>query len=242
GIDLSDKDKLLVGRTNSWDLASLLIKPVQRILKYPLLFQELAFVSIGEDSRAVLRAKERVDLMAERVNNGGKKKAKANTIINSLSHDDSWSEQVDLTINRTLAMVCALEDMFRSITSQEQIAPEFMLNMPQSVFSRERCLRKAANLRQAIEIVRDEVVPLLKESGRLDKFYDVMRQVCSQFLVTGPYHHAARNTITASGDKQAIQAFQAIDQSIEKFKHVHLPLERIRWSTFWTETDKFFVG
>ncbi len=30
------------GKTNAWDLASLLVKPFQRVLKYPLLFKRLA--------------------------------------------------------------------------------------------------------------------------------------------------------------------------------------------------------
>src|SRR5688572_1668156 len=32
------------GRTRSWDIASLLIKPVQRVLKYPLLLQVFKFI------------------------------------------------------------------------------------------------------------------------------------------------------------------------------------------------------
>ena len=30
------------GKTNAWDLASLLVKPFQRVLKYPLLFKRLS--------------------------------------------------------------------------------------------------------------------------------------------------------------------------------------------------------
>ncbi|KAI8096586.1 uncharacterized protein BX664DRAFT_258121, partial [Halteromyces radiatus] len=39
----------LQGRTQSWDLGSLLIKPVQRVLKYPLLLKELSSITPPDD-------------------------------------------------------------------------------------------------------------------------------------------------------------------------------------------------
>ncbi len=54
----------------AWDLQSLLIKPVQRVLKYPLLLDKL--VEFTEDShpdrRAVQGAREAVGQMARDIN------------------------------------------------------------------------------------------------------------------------------------------------------------------------------
>ncbi|KAI9310181.1 Dbl homology domain-containing protein [Dichotomocladium elegans] len=43
-------NKAMAGRTTSWDLGSLLIKPVQRILKYPLLLQEMVSLMSPPDA------------------------------------------------------------------------------------------------------------------------------------------------------------------------------------------------
>ena len=58
------------GETQAWDLQSLLIKPVQRVLKYPLLLERLvASTSDGHtDHKATLNARDAVAAMARHIN------------------------------------------------------------------------------------------------------------------------------------------------------------------------------
>ncbi|CAG8522080.1 9306_t:CDS:10 [Funneliformis mosseae] len=65
---------LCEGRTRSWDIASLLIKPVQRVLKYPLLLQ-LAFEEIQKVAENINEIKRRKDIVEKIV--GSKKKTDA---------------------------------------------------------------------------------------------------------------------------------------------------------------------
>ena len=62
------------GKTNAWDLASLLVKPFQRVLKYPLLFKRLAGAmegkagakEMGETAKALERLAEGINLVKKR--------------------------------------------------------------------------------------------------------------------------------------------------------------------------------
>lgn len=84
------------GRTNAWDLASLLIKPVQRCLKYPLLLDQiLAVTPKDHPDRAYLkRANTDMLMVAEHINDvkkrndlvgklGGKKEGNPRTPTSS---------------------------------------------------------------------------------------------------------------------------------------------------------------
>ncbi|CAG8453494.1 10568_t:CDS:10 [Acaulospora colombiana] len=64
------------GRTRSWDIASLLIKPVQRVLKYPLLLQQiLSLTKPSHPDHAMLqRSFKEVTSVAERINDIKKRK------------------------------------------------------------------------------------------------------------------------------------------------------------------------
>ncbi|KAJ1735571.1 hypothetical protein LPJ61_000484 [Coemansia biformis] len=60
----------LAGKTNSWDLSSLLIKPVQRILKYPLLIRSLLGLTRTHtlDHSRLEKAAQSVERIAEAIN------------------------------------------------------------------------------------------------------------------------------------------------------------------------------
>ncbi|KAJ1920446.1 hypothetical protein H4219_001283 [Mycoemilia scoparia] len=234
-LDLSSRDKILVGRTNSWDLASLLVKPVQRVLKYPLLFRELALVSSGNEGMVVHRAKQRVDLIAERVN--GKDRADppsssynrhSTATTASSSGAEGLVAAVQKMVNNMHSLACAWEDMYRPIDCGEQLETNQLLNQPYSVLARERCFIRANNWRKIVEMIRDELVPLLVEKQRLDKLFSTIHSIIREFGV---------NVKSDSGQKEALKT---IDQSIENVYFDNLPLNRLRWSSFWTETDQFF--
>ncbi|KAJ1974721.1 hypothetical protein H4R34_004613 [Dimargaris verticillata] len=77
------QQRLLSGKTHSWDLASLLIKPVQRVLKYPLLFQQLAKLSDphSADHTAFATAHQKAEGIADHINLVKKRKALVTRVI-----------------------------------------------------------------------------------------------------------------------------------------------------------------
>ncbi|KAJ2846705.1 hypothetical protein IWW36_004220 [Coemansia brasiliensis] len=67
---ISEQTQLLAGKTTSWDLPSLLIKPVQRILKYPLLIRSLLGLTPTHtlDRNRLEKAAQSVERIAETIN------------------------------------------------------------------------------------------------------------------------------------------------------------------------------
>ncbi|PVU86857.1 hypothetical protein BB561_006521, partial [Smittium simulii] len=70
---LNLQQKKLVGKTLSWDLRSLLIKPVQRVLKYHLLLNRLSEMSPNEPAKFYELTASRYVLLAEKVNTASNK-------------------------------------------------------------------------------------------------------------------------------------------------------------------------
>ena len=64
------------GKTEAWDLASMLVKPVQRVLKYPLLIKRLLkdTDSTHFDFDMLQKASEEIDLVADTINQVKKRK------------------------------------------------------------------------------------------------------------------------------------------------------------------------
>ncbi|OMJ07217.1 hypothetical protein AYI70_g12339 [Smittium culicis] len=68
---LNSQQKLLTGKTSSWDLRSLLIKPVQRVLKYHLLLARLAELTTEKSNKRYHLAANMYTSVAENVNKAG---------------------------------------------------------------------------------------------------------------------------------------------------------------------------
>ncbi|KAJ3035762.1 hypothetical protein HDV00_003433 [Rhizophlyctis rosea] len=66
----------LRGKTGAWDLGSLVIKPVQRVLKYPLLIKSLLEVTppTHSDFDQLTRSFEKIEAVAEKINEVKKRK------------------------------------------------------------------------------------------------------------------------------------------------------------------------
>ena len=66
----------LQGRTGAWDLGSLIVKPVQRVLKYPLLIKSLLKETDPShpDFTDLTEAYEKMELVAEKINQVKKRK------------------------------------------------------------------------------------------------------------------------------------------------------------------------
>lgn len=69
---LAQTRQLASAHTHAWDLQSLLIKPVQRLLKYPLLLQTIINDTLDThpDKNALRQAKDRLEELARGVNEG----------------------------------------------------------------------------------------------------------------------------------------------------------------------------
>ncbi|KAI8809682.1 hypothetical protein BJ742DRAFT_220394 [Cladochytrium replicatum] len=67
---------MLVGRTQAWDLPSLVIKPVQRVLKYPLLIRELIKYTDPShpDFENLVTVAQQIEKVAEKINELKKRK------------------------------------------------------------------------------------------------------------------------------------------------------------------------
>ncbi|KAJ1656905.1 hypothetical protein IWQ61_003607 [Dispira simplex] len=80
---LESQQRLLNGKTHAWDLASLLIKPVQRVLKYPLLFQQLMKLSDEgtRDHEAFMGAYKKAEGIAEHINHVKRRMALVHRMI-----------------------------------------------------------------------------------------------------------------------------------------------------------------
>ncbi|GAA6059521.1 hypothetical protein JCM10212_006019 [Sporobolomyces blumeae] len=83
---LSECKTLSHGRTNAWDLASLLIKPVQRCLKYPLLLDQILSATPEDhpDYAALKRANTDMLVVADAINES---KKRSETVARIVSKD-----------------------------------------------------------------------------------------------------------------------------------------------------------
>ncbi|RIB13751.1 hypothetical protein C2G38_1974448 [Gigaspora rosea] len=79
------------GRTRSWDIASLLIKPVQRVLKYPLLLQQILSLTkpSHQDYEHLQFAFSEITKVAERINEIKRRKDIVEKIVGSKKRSDS---------------------------------------------------------------------------------------------------------------------------------------------------------
>ncbi|KAF9147414.1 hypothetical protein BG015_010964 [Linnemannia schmuckeri] len=79
------------GKTTGWDLASLLIKPVQRVLKYPLLINQIHALtpSDHQDFESLANVQKEMLLVAEEINEIKKRKDIVEKIVGSKKKNDS---------------------------------------------------------------------------------------------------------------------------------------------------------
>ncbi|KAJ1903708.1 hypothetical protein LPJ81_002917, partial [Coemansia sp. IMI 209127] len=105
---MSDQNQSLEGKTTSWDLPSLLIKPVQRILKYPLLIRSLLGLTPPHtsDHSRLERAAFIVENIAETINalNGcnGLRISTATTVSHGFTGGDEGQSRITREIRRVL--------------------------------------------------------------------------------------------------------------------------------------------
>ncbi|KAG0013313.1 hypothetical protein BGZ80_011158 [Entomortierella chlamydospora] len=79
------------GRTTTWDLASMIIKPVQRVLKYPLLINQIHVLTPPEhaDSENIAKVQKEMVQIAEEINEIKKRKDIVEKIVGPKKKNDS---------------------------------------------------------------------------------------------------------------------------------------------------------
>ncbi|GAA5994924.1 uncharacterized protein JCM10292_004432 [Rhodotorula paludigena] len=94
------------GRTNAWDLASLLIKPVQRCLKYPLLLDQILALTPDDhpDRVSLQRANTDMLMVAEHINEHKKRNDAVSRIVNKdkTSQRRDSSRSISSTVTKKL--------------------------------------------------------------------------------------------------------------------------------------------
>ncbi|KAI9243966.1 hypothetical protein BY458DRAFT_485677, partial [Sporodiniella umbellata] len=111
------------GRTKSWDLPSLLIKPVQRILKYPLLFKEILSYTAEDDVayESLVFIHHTLELVADHINEIKKRK----DIVEQLLVNDH-KKKVHLKRNPSMdTQDMVFNEIYRQFEERQQKAKEF---------------------------------------------------------------------------------------------------------------------
>lgn len=116
----SECKQLSRGHTNAWDLASLLIKPVQRCLKYPLLLQAILSHTPHDHPRreSIRLAAEKAVIVSEEINEA---KRRHDIVADSLSSSQQSRSKAHPSPHSTLsssASYISLAKPFRSKSSQ----------------------------------------------------------------------------------------------------------------------------
>ncbi|KAJ2249537.1 hypothetical protein GGI13_004247 [Coemansia sp. RSA 455] len=105
---MCEQSQLLAGKTTSWDLSSLLIKPVQRILKYPLLIKSLLSLTRQHtsDRSQLEKASQSIERIAETINSvnniDGLRISTATTASAALTATDESQSRIARELRRVL--------------------------------------------------------------------------------------------------------------------------------------------
>ncbi|SCZ90461.1 BZ3500_MvSof-1268-A1-R1_Chr1-3g02004 [Microbotryum saponariae] len=111
------------GRTSAWDLASLLIKPVQRCLKYPLLLEQILAVTPTDhpDRPSLVAALKMMLLTAEHINDYKKRTDKVENVLASKRGSHSHSRDTSFSLHKKLLRSAAKSKATGNITDQNEL-------------------------------------------------------------------------------------------------------------------------
>ncbi|KAF9363953.1 hypothetical protein BGX34_002933 [Mortierella sp. NVP85] len=115
------------GRTKTWDLASFLIKPVQRVLKYPLLINQIHALTphTHADFEAIATVQKDMLLVAEEINEIKKRKDIVEKIVGPKKKNDS--DQLRQAVGGSNVTVDILfEALLEKFNLQQAIAHKFV--------------------------------------------------------------------------------------------------------------------
>ncbi|KAF9157449.1 hypothetical protein BGX20_003949, partial [Mortierella sp. AD010] len=121
------------GRTTTWDLASMIIKPVQRVLKYPLLINQIHALTPPEhaDSENIAKVQKEMIQIAEEINEIKKRKDIVEKIVGPKKKNDSdkfsrTTQQIRQAVGGSDVTVDILfEALLEKFNTQQRLAREF---------------------------------------------------------------------------------------------------------------------
>ena len=108
---------LCQGRTNSWDLPSLLIKPVQRCLKYPLLLESIINLTPLDhpDRESLLRARTDMLRVADQINESKKQ----HDVVERVIKKDAYARRESTASVLTKKLLRSGQKVKQAMTSVE---------------------------------------------------------------------------------------------------------------------------
>ncbi|SCV68495.1 BQ2448_616 [Microbotryum intermedium] len=111
------------GRTSAWDLASLLIKPVQRCLKYPLLLEQILAVTPTNhpDRPSLVVALKTMLLTAEHINDYKKRTDKVENVLASKRGPHSHSRDTSFSLSKKLLRSAPKSKPTSNFTDQDEL-------------------------------------------------------------------------------------------------------------------------
>ncbi|KAJ9474645.1 DH domain-containing protein [Pseudozyma hubeiensis] len=148
--------------TNAWDLSSLLIKPVQRVLKYPLLLKEiLASTSLKHpDAEDLSVASAEIQKVADNINEVKKRKDLVDQIVSGKATKRSTSQRIQHGATKKLLrrqekvkklVLGPTEDILADDGQYKELVEQFrQLDKATSAFAR-RCLGWSTRVKDAHE-------------------------------------------------------------------------------------------
>jgi hypothetical protein len=210
--------------THSWDLGSMLIKPVQRIMKYPMLFNELvalttpahpdyfslkqAAASASVVADEINEVKRRKDLVEQAISNGNGKKQIAISPTNAMG-----------TINKENKLSFKLAKRFGKNREKDKdktspvVGSLSHLNISPSA---------DAELKSLIKQLESDDMCIIRIAEEVERFPDLMRQYWfSQLAVAGAWHEVYTLDSSDLIDRR-MQVYRNMAELILKYPWVNL--------------------
>ncbi|KAG1138164.1 hypothetical protein G6F37_010716 [Rhizopus arrhizus] len=156
------------GRTNSWDLASLLIKPVQRVLKYPLLFKEILLLTpeYDMDYESLVLVNHEMELLADHINEIKKRK----DIVEQLLINDHKKKQFEERQTKVKLFEKQVLEWLTTIKESHQILKEFLIS-----FEKQDCELQQTLSQLTQDIQATETMIQLSVCDRIDSFLKLFK-------------------------------------------------------------------
>ncbi|KAI7853013.1 hypothetical protein BDC45DRAFT_173780 [Circinella umbellata] len=161
----------LVGRTTSWDLPSLLIKPVQRVLKYPLLFQEMITLTSPEEHGRLLAAAHGIQQIADHINETKRRKDLVDMIV---SGDTKTESRKVHGINKSIARRAYQFKQATGLTKKNAVTQDALFDALYERFEYQRGQGKrfVQDMLDWSEQVKNHCAMIESFASTLNEFYD----------------------------------------------------------------------
>jgi hypothetical protein len=221
--------------THSWDLASMLIKPVQRIMKYPMLFKELlaattpahpdyfslkqAAASASAVADEINEVKRRKELVEKAISHGhGSKHSSATSPTTSTNKETRLSFKLTKRFSKNKEKEREKASPLVGSLSHLKISPAFEAEVATSI-------RRLASSKACVQHVGEEI----------ERFPEIVRHYWfTQLNVATAWHQAYTLDTTDMIDRR-LQVYRNMMELILKYPYVKLVSQPYTASVFHAE-------